>query len=144
MRFIPLLALSLAMGVAGCAGGHVDSYNRSVDSVHQPVVQRHDYIVDVIAGDQGLAPGEASRLDGWFESLHARYGDHVAVDTGAASNQAAASAIASVAASHGLRLSYHAPVTQGALAAGAVRVVLSRMTASVPGCPDQHEGILAQ
>ena len=145
MRALSLIGLAATLGLAACAdGSHVDSYNRSVDSVHQPVVQRHDYIIDIASAGTGLAAGEANRLDEWFSSLQVRYGDQIAVDTGGVGNDAAVSGVASVAAAHGLGLHTHAPITQGMIPGGAVRVIVSRMTASVPGCPDHHEGALAK
>ena len=44
--------------------------------------------------------------------------------------------MAALAARHGLLVSDDAPVTAGTIAPGAARVVVSRSTATVPGCPD--------
>jgi pilus assembly protein CpaD len=130
--FATLASLGLALGACGGA-----TINRGVESVHQPVVSRADYVFDVNASGDGLSPGEASRLSGWFESLRLGYGDRVSVDMADAGYSAATrDAVADLAARYGLLLDSTAPVTAGAIAPGNVRVVISRMKASVPGCPD--------
>ena len=45
-------------------------------------------------------------------------------------------AVAALAGQYGLLLDETAPLTAGDLSQGSVRVVVSRMKASVPGCPD--------
>jgi len=136
-------ALILSLMLSGC--GNERPQNRGLDSVHQPIVQRTDYVFDVATSGERLAPGEAARLRGWFDSLHLRYGDKVALDTGDSGNvSVAANQIASLAAARGLAVDAHAPLTQGAIAPGSVRVIMSRTTASVPGCPDFHESVLAK
>jgi pilus assembly protein CpaD len=133
-----LIALGLLL--SGCSA---DTVNRSVDSVHQPVVQRVDYVLDVNTAGEGLANGEAARIRGWFESLRLAYGDRIAVDTGESGNaRFAVGAVAAVVGSYGLTLAPVAPTTQGALAPGAIRVVVSRTTASVPGCPTYKDDVL--
>ena len=64
-----------------------------------------------------------------------RYGDKVSVDDPLLSS-ATRAAVESVAGRHGLLVGNEVPVTAGVLPAGTVRVVVSRTTASVPGCPD--------
>jgi pilus assembly protein CpaD len=132
LTFATLASLGLALGACGEA-----TINRGVESVHQPVVSRADYVFDVNASNDGLSPGEAGRLSGWFESLRLGYGDRVSVDMADAGYSVATrDAIADLAARYGLLLDSTAPVTTGAIAPGNVRVVISRMKASVPGCPD--------
>ncbi len=130
MRFTPLLLVPAAL-VAGCSG----TYNGGVDSVYQPVVERHDYAFDVQAAGSALAPGEGERLAGWLAALQPRYGDRVAIDDGA-EGRTGRTEIAAQASRYGLLLSDQAPVTAGQVAPGMVRVVVTRMSASVPGCPD--------
>lgn len=126
-----LLALTFTLGACG------GTQNRGLESVHQPIVSRTDYVFDVGAGGDGLAPGEAQRLAGWFESLDLGYGDRVSVDDRSTyGSSATREAVADIAARHGLLLAEAAPVTAGAIAPGSVRVVVSRSSASVPGCPD--------
>ena len=116
--------------------GLTAAHNPSIYSVHQPVVQRTDFVLDLAAPD-GLAPSEAGRLQGWLEGLQLGYGDRVWVDQGMGYGSSRARAdVASVVKSYGLLLSESSPVTAGAVPPGAVRVVVSRMTASVPSCPD--------
>ncbi|WP_431469794.1 CpaD family pilus assembly protein [Sphingosinithalassobacter sp. LHW66-3] len=130
----PRIALSVllapALLLAGCG-----TYNGGVDSLHQPVVSRSDYVFDLATAGYGLAPGEEQRLAGWLQSMGLRYGDRVAVDDGGHPS-GAREQIAAVAGRHGILLSDHAPVTMGTVAPGTVRVVVTRMTASVPSCPD--------
>jgi pilus assembly protein CpaD len=118
--------------VGGCGG----TLNRSVDSVHQPVVSRTDYSFDVQNTGSGLASGEAQRLAGWFASLRLGYGDRVQVDDAGSPDPTALDEIAAQAQRYGLILADTAPVTAGQVAPGTIRVVVSRLTASVPGCPD--------
>jgi pilus assembly protein CpaD len=127
-----LLALcsAPALALAGCGG----TENRGLESVHQPVVERTDYVFDVNAGPAGLAPGEAARLDGWFASMRLGYGDRVAVDD--LSGGRVRNAVAGEVARYGLLLSDELPATAEPLRPGTARVVVSRMKAWVPGCPD--------
>ncbi len=131
MRIILIAALSAsALSLGGCG-----TINRSVDSVKQPVVSRTDYIFDAQSAGNGLAPGESSRVAGWMASMNLRYGDHVSIDDGN-SGLVARKQVAAMAARYGILLDDRAPITNAPLAAGTVRVVISRMSASVPGCPD--------
>jgi len=81
-----------------------------------------------------LPSSEAGRLDGWFRSLQLGYGDSIYVD-GLDAYQAK-SDVARVAGQYGMLVSNGAPVTQGAIQPGTVRVVVSRSRASVPDCPN--------
>ena len=125
------LLLGLALTLAACG-----TENRGLSSVHQPVVQRTDYVYDV-ADAGGLDQADIKRLAGWFEALKIGYGDRVSVDTSSAGDtRSAREAVGALAARYGLLLDETAPVTSGEIAPGNVRVVVSRVTASVPGCPD--------
>lgn len=128
------LALSLAATLAGCnAPGALD--NSSLYSVKQPVVARTSYTLDVATGYEGLSIPEQQRLSGWFDAMDLRYGDRVSIEDPLASG-ATREAVARIAARHGLLLSDGAPVTEGFVQPGNARVVITRSTASVPGCPD--------
>ncbi len=133
-----LLVLGISLGACvhePATNGLSAHYNPSLYSVNQPVVQRTDYVLDLGAGG-GVAPDELGRLGDWFDSLGLGYGDRVSIDTGSSYvDPASRDAIARVAGSYGLLLSDGAPVTAGRPQSGAVRVVVSRMTASVPDCP---------
>jgi pilus assembly protein CpaD len=109
-----------------------DNPRRGLDSLNQPVVQRTDYLLD-LADNGGLSDADLGRLDSWFDSLGLGYGDHVAVDQGTSAGR---QDVARVAAAYGLLMSQTAPVLEGDIPAGAVRVVVSRTTASVPNCPN--------
>lgn len=127
-----IMALATAaLALSGCG-----TRNRGLESVHQPVVERGDYAFDVAANGDGLAPGEADRLAGWMASLRLGYGDRVAIDTNAGSDGEVRDDVAAEAARYGLLLSDEVPITTGTVAPGTARVIVSRMRASVPSCPD--------
>jgi pilus assembly protein CpaD len=126
------LALSLGLALAGCGGM---PGNRTIESIHQPVVQRVDYTLDVTTGPGGLTFAEQTRLAGWFEAMKLRYGDHISVDDPLQSGSTRA-AIEGLVARHGLLLGADAPVTPGYVNAGTARIIVSRMKATVPHCPD--------
>ena len=130
-RSLLLRSLAPALLLGGCAG----TVNHNIDSVHQPVVSRADYSIDVGTGDGGLAPGEARRLAGWMSSLRLGYGDQVSIDDPAGDLQAR-EAVAGEAARFGLLLSEDGRIAGAPVASGTVRVVVSRLKAGVPGCPD--------
>lgn len=132
MKMRPLLLASLAsVALAGCG-----TANRGVESVHQPVVSRTDYALDVQSDPSGLVPGEADRLNGWLAAMRVGYGDTVAIDDPYGNNGSARGDVAQVAARFGLLLAEQAPVTSGTIAPGMVRVIVSRTKAGVPSCPD--------
>jgi pilus assembly protein CpaD len=131
------LAAACLVGGALALGACNGPVNRTVNSVHQPVVERSQFVIDLNAGPGGLAAGEQVRLTQWMQALEVGYGDRVAVD--AATGQASAATraeIAAVAERRGLLLADYAPVTGQPYAPGTVRVVVSRSRATVPGCPD--------
>lgn len=125
-------ALAPALLVSACAG----TQNRGLESVHQPVVSRTDYALDVATSGSDLAPGEEQRLAGWMTSLHVGYGDRVAIDDPNPYGAGVHDAVARQVAHYGLLVSDDAPVTNAPIAAGTIRVVVTRMRARVPGCPD--------
>lgn len=125
------LAVALALGLSACGGIPT---NRSMDSVHQPVVEKVNYTLDVSTGGSGLAYGEQQRLAGWFDAMDVKYGDKVYVDDPSASSTTR-NAIEAVAARYGLLLGDEAPMTGGQIPPGSARVVITRTKASVPGCP---------
>ena len=127
-----VLALSLGLTLSACGGM---AGNRSLESVKQPVVERTNYTLDVRAGAGGLSVPEQQRLSGWFEAMDLRYGDRVSIDDPMASS-ATRSAVAKLAGRHGILVNNGAPVTAGYVDPGNVRVVITRSSAHVPGCPD--------
>lgn len=125
-------ALVPALLTGACAG----TKNRGLESVHQPVVSRSDYALDVATSGNTLAPGEEQRLAGWMASLRLGYGDQVAIDDPNPYGGGVREDVAREVSRYGLLVSDEAPLTNSPVAPGMVRVVVSRMKASVPGCPD--------
>jgi pilus assembly protein CpaD len=133
---LPLIALGLA--VSACGG----TQNRGLESVHQPVVSRADYTFDLGSGNGGIGSTETARLAGWFDALQLGYGDRVSVDLpGGYDSSGAREQVAAVAARYGLLLQDTPPVTAGDVPLGAVRVIVSRLKATVPGCPDKSRAM---
>ncbi|WBY17576.1 CpaD family pilus assembly lipoprotein [Erythrobacteraceae bacterium WH01K] len=127
-------AVSLTLGLALSACGGMPE-NRSLYSTKQPVVERTNYVFDVRSGASGLNAVEQQRLSGWFETMDLGYGDRVSIDD-PMRNPATRAAVAALAGRHGMLISDGAPVTTGDVGPGNARVVITRSTASVPGCPD--------
>jgi pilus assembly protein CpaD len=115
--------------------------NWGLYSYNQPVVQRTDYVLELPNPGPGLPVAERARLRAWFTSLGIGYGDRVSVDS-TYGNDPARADVARVAAEYGLLLSDGAPIVSGAPEPGAMRVIVSRSIARVPGCPfaDEHQG----
>jgi pilus assembly protein CpaD len=130
-----LLAGMLSLPLAACNAPSAE-LNRSLESVHQPVVQRTSFVFDVstLPGG-GLAVSEQRRLAGWLDALDLGYGDRISLDDPVDSDQTRDS-VEKVAGRFGILLAAVAPVTEGAIAPGTARVVVSRTEAYVPGCPD--------
>ncbi len=117
-------------------GGCMGTENRGVESVHQAVVTRNDYALDLATAGNGLATGEQRRLVGWMAALHVGYGDRIAVDDAGAPAVRVREQVGTVLAGYGLLLSDDAPVSAAPVTPGTVRIIISRMKATVPGCPD--------
>lgn len=129
-----ILLLTGATAVLAACGPVSTPKNRGVESINQPVVARTDYVFDAATDGAGLAPGERARVAGWLASLRLSYGDRVYVDD--PSGGGVRNEVAAEANRYGILLSDNAPVTAGAIAPGTARVIVSRMRASVPGCPN--------
>lgn len=127
-----IILIALASSLAACNTPH--PANTGVASVNVPVVTSADYVFDASAPDGALAPGEADRLNGWFQGLGIGYGDTIYVDGAYA--DAARGQVAAIAGQYGMMVSAGAPVTPGAVHPGSVRVVVSRRRAAVPNCPN--------
>lgn len=132
-------AVTIGTSVAGCMSPNTDALtaanNPSMYSVHQPVVERSDFVFDLAAEGGRVSPAEIERLHGWFQSIGLRYGDRISVDEGYGAGRARDD-VALAVSEYGLTLADGAPVTPGQVPAGSVRVVTTRTVASVPGCPD--------
>lgn len=126
------LALSLGITLGACGGMPT---NQSLYSIKQPVVERTSYTFDVRTSQSGLTISEQQRLDGWFDTMELAYGDRVSIDDPLAS-EATLDAVTELAGRRGILVESTAPVTAGSVQPGYARVVLTRSSASVPGCPD--------
>ena len=141
-RFITLAAVSvIGLAAGGCAsqpqGALTPATNYSLYSLHQPIVEHTNFVFDVAADGERVADAELDRLAAWFASIDVGYGDRVTLDEPRGSESAGARAdIARVAARFGVLLADGAPVTEGNVRPGTVRVVASRSSAHVPGCPE--------
>lgn len=132
MKFLTIAGLTVAL--AGC--GTLPT-NTSMYSVHQPVVERTNYAIDISTSGNGVSPVEQRRVSEWFDGLDLGYGDRVALDYGNGySDITATEAISKLAAERGVLMASPAPVTTGQIAPGNIRVVVTRSTASVPSCPN--------
>ena len=129
------LAFSLGLALSACSQPPT---NTSLNSTKQPVVERSNFTLDLAIGATGLSIPEQQRLDDWFDSLGLKYGDRIALD-GGVGNNAAHEDVAAIAGRRGLLLAEGAPVTTGFVQPGSVRVVVTRTTAAVPGCPDWQD-----
>jgi pilus assembly protein CpaD len=140
-RNLKLAAVSaLAIGAAGCSQQpHALSAanNYSVYSLHQPVVEHTNFVFDVNTDPGGISSAEADRLAGWFDSIDLAYGDRISIDEPRGYESARARQdVARVAARYGILVAdVAAPVTQGDVRPGSLRVVASRSSAHVNGCP---------
>ena len=130
-----IAALSLALGLGACSTTSGQMVNHGLESVNQPVVSRSNMTLDLLATPGGLAVPEKARLADWFETLDIGYGDRIAIDDPMAS-AAVREDVAAAAGRYGLLLEAAAPVTVGFVDPGKVRVVVTRSTAHVPGCPN--------
>jgi len=127
-----VILIALASGLAAC--NTPDLPDKGLAAVNVPVVTSADYVFEAAAPDGALGPGEADRLNGWFQGLGLGYGDSVYVDGPYA--DAARGQVAAIAGQYGMMVSEGAPVTTGMVAPGSVRVVVSRRRATVPNCPN--------
>lgn len=125
--------LAFAAALSGCQHTAADQPDRGISAVNVPVIVHSDYVFDAAAPGGSLPSAEQSRLDGWFAGLGLGYGDVIYVDGGYGEARAD---VARVAGKYGMLVSDGAPVTQGAVAPGVVRVVVRRNRAEVPGCPN--------
>lgn len=130
----PRAALVLALGTAlpGCTG---IATNRSMNSVHEPVVEQVNYTLDLATGNGGLSYPEQQRLAAWFAELDLRYGDRIGV-ADPMQNEATIATIDALASRYGLAVEDAVPAAAGFVEAGTTRVVLTRSKAVVHGCPD--------
>lgn len=131
-KFLIAAALGFSLTACGSLGD-----NRSMYSIHQPVVERSNYVIDVNAGGGDIPGSEQTRVAEWFDALKLGYGDRVSIDYGDSyASPAVRQSVAELAGAHGLLISDTAPVINGSVVPGTIRIVVSRSRASVPTCPD--------
>ena len=141
MSRIPTLAAvaALALGAGACApaGQPLSAVNNpSLYSVHQPVVQRTDFMLDLATSGDRLPASEVERLHAWFDSIGLSYGDRIFVEEPRDyASPGAREDVARAVGEYGLLVSDGAPVLSGNVQPGSIRVITSRATASVSGCP---------
>ena len=130
------ILIAASLGLAGC--GTLPT-NTSMYSVHQPVVERANYTIDLASDGDGIAVADQKRLNEWLETLDLRYGDRISIDSGdGMGNDNAARDVRAAAAERGVLVAERAPATPGIIAPGNIRVVVTRSQASVPSCPDNR------
>ncbi|CAN5486324.1 hypothetical protein BH10PSE12_BH10PSE12_06790 [soil metagenome] len=130
------LPATLVFALSACATDTV--YNRGMESIRQPVVSYASYVYDVGVGPNGgLSGAERDRLEGWLGSIDIGYGDSVAIASQSGDyGPAMRDGIATVIAGHSLLLQQDDSAQAGRAPDGAVRLIVRRATAHVPGCPD--------
>lgn len=147
-KSLPAFALIAAAGLGGCTSGPqgplTAANNPSLYSVHQPVVQRTDFVLDLDASGDTLTAAERARLVAWFDSIELRYGDQLFVEEPRDyPSPGARNEVAGVLSEYGMLLRTGAPVVAGQTVPGTIRIIASRATASVPGCPNWSESQIA-
>jgi len=131
-----MLAAALALPLAACDTDA--TYNRGLQTEHQPVVSYQSFVYDVQSSASGeLSAAERTRLEGWLSSIGIGYGDRVSV-AGAVGDYTSSleRSVAEVVARHSLILDNDPTAAPGTPPDGALRLVVRRATANVPGCPD--------
>ena len=125
------IALALGLGLSAC--GDMPT-NTSLYSVKQPIIERDNYTLDLRSDGGSLSIPEQRRLAAWFETMDLRYGDRVSIDDPSQA-PATRTAVADLAGRHGILIADGAPETVGFVDPGTIRVVITRSSAHVPGCP---------
>jgi pilus assembly protein CpaD len=132
------LALGLVLAATPASAGR--RIERGVEPIHQPVVERTDFVFDLAPDGSGaLGTVDARRLETWFRALNLRYGDHVTLAGSGTAPPATQAGVAEIVARFGLLVEGEAPVTAGDAPVGGLRIVVSRSVASVPGCPSWRD-----
>lgn len=132
-----LIPAMLSIALAACGTTGTSNSNTSLYSVHQPVVERSNYMIDLATDGLGIRADDQRRMNEWIEALQLGYGDRIAVDYGNIDRSVLIKrTIADAVADRGVLMNETAPVTAGPIAPGSIRVIISRSRASVPTCPD--------
>lgn len=126
------VAMLAGLSLTACGGS---PENRYLESIKQPVVERASMALDIDTNGNGLDFAERQRVEGWFDAMGLRYGDRVTVDD-PSGNSATFEAVEQLAAKRGLLVSADGALADGTVPSGRARIVVTRSSASVPGCPD--------
>lgn len=135
----PLVALVAMLSLAACGKG-----NPGLSPAFEPQVKTERMFHDIVfEGRSSFGPGDAAALESFLAANQVGYGDRLTLDDplgeGAAQRRAA---IAVIAGKFGLLLDATAAVpTSPPLAAGRVRLVVTRAVAQHPNCPDWHQPV---
>jgi pilus assembly protein CpaD len=138
-NIVTLSALALAASLSGCSGGGALSAtnNRSLDSVHQPVVSIDNMVMDLETRGGDVPTAEVEKLRNWFDAIGLKYGDRVAIDDPSPyGNKSGGASIARLVARYGMMMYPDAPVTPNGVQDGFMRIVVTRARATVDGCPN--------
>lgn len=102
MRNLNVLTTAMAaLALVGC--GSSMGTNRSMYSVHQPVVERTNYAIDLNSDGDDISLVEQTRLAEWFDALKLGYGDRVSIDNGTGlASSTGTRAVARIAADRGI------------------------------------------
>ena len=136
------LALALAVttilgGCAGSGGALTATNNRSLESVHQPIVSTDVLAIDIETRGGDISATEAVKLRNWFDAVGLQYGDRVSIDDPSPYGNASAKAsVTRLVGRYGMMLQGDSPITATPVESGYMRVVISRTRADVPGCPN--------
>ena len=134
-KLVTIAGLTAGLALSGCM--NTGNPNRSVESIHQPIVNVNNFALDAPTQNGILSPIEERRVSDWLDAMNVRYGDRVSVDDSVVgSSRGARNSVAMLLARKGLLLADNAPITGGSIPSGNVRIVISRASANVPGCPD--------
>lgn len=121
--------LALSASLAGCSASN-QTANRSLESVHQPVVSNSSHVFDVASYGGEISPSEAQRVEQWLQAISVGYGDQIILeDDSIYGNPAAVTTLRQLVAKRGANI---AAVVQG----DALRLRVTRSVAYVPNCPD--------
>jgi pilus assembly protein CpaD len=121
--------LVLSATLAGCVGNSQNA-NRSLDSIHQPVVSTSSHYLDIASYGGDISPAEAQRVDEWLEAIGVTYGDQAVIeDDGIYGSPAAVVALRKLLTDRGVKT---VAISQGR----AMRLQVTRSVAYVPNCPD--------
>ena len=128
------LLIALGSALAGCqTANQPDKPAMGLAAVNVPVVTSTNYVFDAPVRGGMLSGTDEGRLTGWFQGLGLGYGDSIYVDGG---TPAVRTQVAAIAGNSGMLISAGAPVTEGTVQPGTVRVIVARRRATVPGCPN--------